>query len=393
MNSLSQINFKDKVALIRVDFNVSLTSKGKVADSTRIDLSLPTINYIIEHGGTPVIITHFGRPGGKRTKEDALDAIADYLEKSLEKEVLYVEDTDPELLEAAIENAKTEGQIVLFENLRFFPGEEKNDPDFAKFFAEFADVYVNEAFSASHRAHASIVGIPKLVNETCIGLLFAKEIKAIKSVIDKNKTPMTLILGGAKIDTKAGLIKRFIGKCDNFLIGGALANTFLEASGYDIGLSKSEKDKVELAQETMLAIEKEKEKILIPVDAIVCDEAHENAFCADLKVDSIEGNMKILDIGKETVEQFINVINQSKTIIWNGPVGYFEIKKFAGATKLIAEAIAKRKDAQTLIGGGDTVDALKKLGIDFSEFTHVSTAGGAMIEYVEKGTLPGIAAL
>lgn len=393
MNSLSQISFKDKVALVRVDFNVPLNSKGKITDTTRIDLSLPTIKYIIEHGGTPLIITHLGRPEGKRVAEYALDAIAEYLEKTLEKEVLYVEDTDPELLEAALENAKTEDQVVLFENLRFFPGEENNDTDFAKFFAEFADVYVNEAFSASHRAHASIVGIPKLVKEKCAGLLFEKEMKAIHQIMQKDVHPMTLILGGAKIDTKAGLIKRFIGKCDNFLIGGALANTFLEASGYEIGLSKSEHDKVDLAQDTMLSIEKEKEKIYIPVDAIVCDEANENAYCADLRVESVGSKMKILDIGKETTAQFIDVIHQSKTIIWNGPMGLFEIKKFAGATKLIAEAIAKKKDALTLIGGGDTVDALTTLKIDFKEFTYVSTSGGAMIEYVEKGSLPGIKAL
>lgn len=394
MNTFKQIQFKDKVALVRVDFNVPLEKDDSVRDTTRIDQTIPTIKAIIDQGGVVVLIAHRGRPEGIVDETLSLAPLISHIEKQLEKEVLFVEEKDEELLGAAIETAKIDGSIVLFENIRFFPEEEANNQDFAKFFGQMADVYVNEAFSASHRCHASIVSFPKYIKEQCIGLQFAAEIDAGTSLMKKSAHPCTLILGGAKIDTKAPLISRFIGSYDNFLIGGALANTFLSAQGFEIGDSLAEKKQIKLAQETMLAIEAHREKLLLPVDVIVVDEISEEAPRMDMPVENVEEGMHIMDIGLKTVEAYAKVIRESKTILWNGPMGYTEMEKFSAGTRHIAEAIGANKGLVSLVGGGDTVDSLRRLGIDFKNFSFVSTSGGAMIEYLEKGGhLPGIDAL
>lgn len=390
MNKLSQIHFQDKVALVRVDYNVPFTADGAIADTMRIDISIPTLQHILQKGGILVLMTHLGRPDGKVVEELSVERLIPYLEEKLQKEVLYVEQFDEELLEAAIESSRTEGTVVLFENIRFFPQEENNDEAFAKWFARFCDVYVNEAFSASHRAHSSIVGIPKWTRERCVGLHFEKEVQAAKDFMKKGKHPRTLILGGAKMDTKAGIISRLIGNYDNFLLGGALANTFLAAQGFEVGDSLVERNQIHLAQETMLTIEAHKEKVVLPKDVIVVDNMDENSPRLDIPVEDVEEGMKIMDIGRKTVGDFAQIIQKSGTVLWNGPLGYTELEKFTGGTKLVAEVLIQ-SGVPTLVGGGDTITALKKMGINVEKFTYVSTSGGAMMEFIEKdGHLPGI---
>ncbi len=388
IKSLKDIpQLQDVKVLLRVDFNVPI-NENQITDDTRIYESLPTINHLTENGAKVIIVTHLGRPKGQVVEKLRLNLVAKKLEELLERQVTKLDQSIGDEVEKAVDQMQ-KGEIILLENIRFEAGEEKNDPKFAKKLADLADIYVNDAFGTAHRAHASTAGVAKFLSAYA-GKLMTKEIAALSPLVEGEMIkPVTMILGGAKIDTKIGLIKHFINKVDYFLLGGGLANTFLYAAGYEIGESLSEKDKKEIAQEIMLECEKNHEKFILPHDVVAASKISNDADTADVPVEDIIGDMKILDIGKWTAEKYCDIITKSGTVIWNGPLGVAEYKPFQYGTKTIAECIAKHK-CDSIIGGGDTSDAISKVNIPAEKFTHISTGGGACIEFLEGKELPGI---
>lgn len=386
-----------KRVLVRVDFNVPMEDDGRITDTTRLEESLPTVRHLIKEGAKVILMSHLGRPKtGASLKENAeftLKLVAVAFSKLLKKPVAFAEDCVGPKAEKAVRSLKN-GEVILLENTRFHEGEEKNDPNFTKQLAALGEIFVSDAFGTVHRAHGSTVGVAAHL-PSFAGLLLEKEIRALTPLLKGPAHPVVLIVGGAKIDTKIGVLKNFLNKADTFIIGGGLANTFLAGEGYDVGASLYEKDKVELAQEIMLESEKDKEAFLLPQDAVVADEVKEDAEVLDIPVEDVELDMRILDIGRLTTGRYVEAIGRAKTIIWNGPVGLYEMKPFERGTREIAKAVAAatKKGAVTVLGGGDTIDAIKKFGHSPSEFTHVSTGGGAMLEFLESKTLPGIAAL
>ena len=387
VRSIRTNKITNKKVLLRVDFNVPLKN-GKVADDKRIREALPTINLLLKNKNKIIILSHLGRPDGKVVKDLRLDPVAKYLSKLLKKKVVKVDDCVGPEAENAINKMKS-GDIVFLENTRFHVEEEKCDKKFSKKIASLGEVFVLDAFGTAHRAHCSTYGLSEYL-PTYAGLLMEKEVTVLGGLMQKAKKPLTLIIGGAKIDTKIGLIKNFLSKADYFLVGGGLANTFLAAEGFDVAESLYEKDKIETAQEIMLEAEELKDNFILPVDAVVADEVSPKAKTLDIPVEDVEGDMKILDICKVSIKEFTKIIKKSKTIIWNGPVGLFEMKPFSGGTLAIAKAVAANKTAQTIIGGGDTVDAINHFKIPEKKFTHVSTGGGAMLEFLEGTELPGV---
>lgn len=391
---------KGKRVLLRVDFNVPLKNGSGlrrhslllVSDDTRIQESLPTITHLQKEGARVIIATHLGRPDGKPSPEFRLDPVAKHLEKLLGTDVVKLDDCIGKKVEVAISNMK-DGDVLMLENMRFHAEEELNDPAFSQALASLADLFVNEAFGASHRAHSSVCGVAKFL-PAYAGLLMEKEISALSPLLHHPHKPLTLIIGGAKIDTKIGLLKNFLDIADTILIGGGLANTFLASEGFNIGASFYEEQKVEVARDIVGEAELKGKKILIPEDVVVADEIGETVETAIVPVEDVEGHMKILDIGEKTRRKFIEEIEKSRTIIWNGPLGLYEFTPFASGTKEIAKAISiLHGKATTVIGGGDTIDALHRAGIDSKQFTHISTGGGAMLEFLEGKKLPGIEAL
>ncbi|MBI4234796.1 phosphoglycerate kinase [Candidatus Peregrinibacteria bacterium] len=392
IRSLKQIrNLKGKKILLRVDFNVPTGKKGKITDSARIEEALPTIKYLKSKKAKIIIISHLGRPDGQLKKELKLDKIAKKLAQFLKSPVKKLDEILGKKVEAKITKMKN-GEIVMLENIRFDAGEEKCEKSFTKALASLGEIFVNDAFGTAHRKHASTAGLADFL-PAYAGFLMEKEIKTLSKILnEKPKRPLTMIFGGAKIDTKIGIIKQFLKKADYFLIGGGLANTFLHAAGYNVGNSLYEKDKVEIAREIMLSSEKNKERFILPHDVIVSEEVSGNAKTLNLPIQDVMGNMRILDIGKWSIEKFNNIISKSKTIIWNGPVGLSEYKQFANGTRQIAQAIAKSK-CYSIIGGGDTAEAIKRMKIKESKFTLVSTGGGACLEFLSGEKLPGIECL
>lgn len=387
ISTLKDGNFNSKKVLLRLDLNVPLNEKNEVIDNTRITESLPTIKYLQDQNAKIIILSHLGRPDGKVVEALRLNQVAIELTKLLGKSVKKLNETIGEKVKNEINNM-TDEEIILLENTRFYPEEEENEDNFSKELATYADAFVNDAFGTVHRAHASTVGLTKFL-PSYAGLLLEKEINVLSSLIKDPKKPLTLITGGAKIDTKIGILDNFLDIADSFLMGGALANTFLAAQGINIAASKSENDKVVVARDF---IEKSKSKILIiPIDVKVINALNE-AKNIDLGTQTLDPDMKILDIGEKTIQKFIEIISKSQTIIWNGPLGLFEMTGFEMGTKRIAEAVANA-NAVTVLGGGDTIDAVKRFGIDLNKFTHVSTGGGAMLEFLEGKELPGIQAL
>lgn len=383
-------NLKGKKVLLRVDFNVPIKN-NKIQDDIRIRESLKTIKHLKKMGAKIIIMTHLGRPDGKVVKELRLNLVAIRLAKLLKGKVKKMDEIMGSKVEKEIGKLKN-GGIILLENIRFDKGEEACDKGFTKRLAALGEIFVNDAFGTAHRRHASTAGLADFL-PSYSGFLIEKEMKALSPLVHKKPAaPLTMIFGGAKIDTKIGVIKNFIGKADYFLIGGAIANTFLAAAGYNVGQSLFEKDKVTLAREIMLECEKKKVHIALPKDVIVASEISEKSKTLNIPIEDIEGDMKILDIGKWTTERFCEIINKSKTVIWNGPLGLSEYKPFQKGTKLVATCLAKRK-CVSIIGGGDTADAIKRLKINEKRFTHISTGGGACIEFLEGKTLPGIAVL
>ncbi len=390
--TLKSLDVTGKIVLLRADLNVP-RQNHKVSDTTRIDRLKPTISYLRQQGARILILSHFGRPEGEQNPEMSLAFLAPILEKSWEAPVKFSPTCIGELAQDIANNTKN-GEIVLMENLRFHKGEKSNDPDFAKELASLGDIYVNDAFSASHRAHASTTGIASYLPNAA-GLLMEEELNALNKALETPEKPVLAVTGGSKISTKLGVLENLIEKVDYLVLGGGMANTFLYAKGVDMGKSLCEKDMINTAQEIMDKADKIGCEIILPIDLITVKELKENAPNKCVNAKDIPEDEMAIDIGKETIEYISEKIKLSKTIVWNGPMGVFEIKPFDNGTNKIAEIVAQQtKDGKiiSIAGGGDTVAALDNAGVT-QDFTYISTAGGAFLEWLEGKELPGIAAL
>ncbi|MCD5030232.1 phosphoglycerate kinase [Enterococcus asini] len=389
--TIEDIDLKDKKVLVRVDFNVPLKD-GVIGDDTRIKAALPTIQYVIDHDGKAILFSHLGRV---KTEEDkagkSLAPVAKRLGELLGKEVTFIPETRGAELEAAIANMK-DGDVLVFENTRFEDvdgkKESKNDPELGKYWASLGDVFVNDAFGTAHRAHASNVGIASTGIPTVAGFLMEKEIKFIGEAVEDPKRPMIAILGGAKVSDKIGVIKNLIPKADKIMIGGGMTYTFYAAKGMKIGKSLVETDKIDLAKEL---IAEAGDKLVLPIDN-VCAAEFSNDVPTETIEGEIEGDVMALDIGPASVALFAETLAGAKTVVWNGPMGVFEMSNFANGTIGVCEAIANLEGATTIIGGGDSAAAAEQLGFA-DKFTHISTGGGASLELLEGKTLPGLAAI
>ena len=384
---ITRLQLANKKALVRCDFNVPL-HEGKIADSARIDASLDTIRYILEHGGSAVLCSHLGRPK-ERSAELSLKPVAEYLSTTLGMKVALAPDCIGDHTGKMIEALKP-GDALLLENLRFHAEEEANDRDFSHELARHKQVYINDAFGTAHRAHASTVGVTKFIAERAAGFLMMRELDALRSVTENPARPSIAILGGAKVSDKIGVIKNLLTKVDAILIGGAMAYTFLKAQGIAVGRSRVEDDKVELARELLTAAASKGVRILLPSDHVVAYTPDAGANPAT--VSEIPAEMMGLDIGPQTIAAFIDEISRAKTVIWNGPLGYFELPAFAGGTMRVGEALANQAGVKSIIGGGDTAAAFAHAPWA-SKFTHISTGGGATLEFLEGRELPGVKAL
>jgi len=383
--SITDIQVDGKRVLVRVDFNVPLEN-GQVTDDTRIRAALPTIRYLLEHGAGVVLMSHLGRPKGEVREELRLDPVARRLSELLGQEVIKLDDCVGPSIEKAVESLEP-GQAVLLENLRFHTEEEKNDPAFAKRLASLGDVYVNDAFGTSHRAHASTVGVAKYLPAVA-GLLLEGELRMLGKALSEPTRPFVAILGGAKVSDKIGVIRSLLSRVDLLLLGGGMANTFLLANGHDVGESLVEKESVSMAREI---IAQAGEKLVLPVDVVVADGFSDNAAWKTVSVKEVPPEWRILDIGPRTLGLFGKRLRSAATIFWNGPMGVFEFPTFAAGTIALANILAGTK-AKTIVGGGDSAAALKEAGLT-ERMTHVSTGGGASLEFLEGKELPGVAAL
>ena len=383
--TVRDIPLEGKRVLVRVDFNVPL-EKGKVADDTRLRASLPTIRYLLEHRAAVILMSHLGRPKGKINDELRLDPVARCLEELLGQHVIKLDDcVGAEVKQAA--RALKPGQVILLENLRFYPQEEANDADFAERLASLADVYVNDAFGTAHRAHASTVGVTRYLPSVA-GLLMERELQMLGSVLKDPARPFVAILGGAKVSDKIGVIRSLLTRVDLLLLGGGMANTFLLAKGYEVGESLVEKESSPVAAEIL---EQAGNRLVLPVDVVVADAFSEDANSRTVSVTEVPPGWRILDIGPRTVALFEEKLSGAGTVVWNGPMGVFEFPRFAAGTVALASSLANTK-ATTIVGGGDSAAALEQAGLA-DRMTHVSTGGGASLEFLEGKTLPGVAAL
>lgn len=387
--TIKDVDVKGKKVFCRVDFNVPMQD-GQVTDDTRIRAALPTIQYLMEQGAKVILASHLGRPKGKVVEELRLDAVAKKLGEYLNKEVVKTEEAYGEEVEAQIANMQ-DGDVLLLENVRFYPGEEKNDPELAKAFANLADIYVNDAFGAAHRAHASTEGIAKHLPAVA-GFLMEKELEVLGKALSNPDRPFTAIIGGAKVKDKIGVIDNLLDKVDNLIIGGGLAYTFVKALGHEIGKSLLEEDKIELAKSFMAKAKERGVNFYMPVDAVVADDFSNDANKKVVSIDEIPSDWEALDIGPKTVEQYRDVIGKSKLVIWNGPMGVFEMESFANGTKGVAQALADASDTYSVIGGGDSAAAVEKFNLA-DKMSHISTGGGASLEFMEGKQLPGVVAL
>jgi phosphoglycerate kinase len=384
---ITNLQFKDKKVLVRCDFNVPIAD-GKIQDPARIDASLDTIRYILEHSGIAVLCSHLGRPK-ERTAELSLKPVAEYLTKALAQKVKLAPDCVGDHTGKMIEALKP-GEAILLENLRFHREEEENDRDFSHELARHKQVYVNDGFGAAHRAHASTVGVTRFLAERAAGFLMMRELEALRAVTENPQRPSVAIMGGAKVSDKIGLIKNLLNKVDSILIGGAMAYTFLKAQDIAVGRSRVEDDKLELAKELLAEASRKGVKIMLPSDHVVA--AAPEAGATPRIVSEIPAEMMGLDIGPETAAAFIAEIARAKTVIWNGPLGLFEIPAFAVGTMRVGEALANQAGVISIIGGGDTAAAVAHTPWT-SKFTHISTGGGATLEFLEGRELPGVKAL
>lgn len=384
LKTLRDMELAGKSVIVRVDFNVPLDDAGNVTEDERIVAALPTINYLLEKNCKVILMSHLGRPKGKVVEGMRMDGVAEHLHELLGKEVIKLDDCVGNGVAAKVKSAGS-GSVILLDNLRFHPEEEANDASFAKQLASLADIYVNDAFGASHRAHASVVAITEFL-PSCAGMLMSKELEALGGLLESPEKPFIAILGGAKVSDKVQLIENLSKKVDKLLIGGAMMFTFLKAQGKGIGNSKVEADFAEKAAELMKG-----GKIVLPVDAVAADKFDASAASRVVDAGSIPDGWMGLDIGPKSVELFGREIGAAKTIVWNGPMGVFEFDNFASGTNAIAKKVAV-SGATTIIGGGDTLAAAEKAGVA-GMFTHTSTGGGAMLEFLEGKKLPAVAAL
>ncbi len=394
--SIRDLSLNNHRVLMRVDFNVPLED-GRVIDDTRIRETLPTIEYALRHGARLVLVSHLGRPKGKRNLAMSLKPAAERLRMLLDKELARGENVGfcPECIgpEAEEMAGKLEqGQTLLLENLRFHPEEEANDAKFAKQLAGMADYYVNDAFGTAHRAHASTVGVTKFVQKAAAGLLMEKELQYLGKVLRHPEHPFVAILGGAKVSDKIGVIRNLLDKVDALIIGGGMAYTFLKAQGEQVGKSLVEEDKIDLARELLKEAKNRKVRFLLPTDHVVSEKIDPNAIVRTVGSGQIPPNLMALDIGPKTIEAFTDEISRAATILWNGPMGVFEVAPFAKGTFKIAHAVAENVGATSIVGGGDSVSAVNAAGVA-DKMTHISTGGGASLEFLEGKKLPGVEAL
>ena len=387
--TVEDVNVKGKRVLVRVDFNVPLQD-GKVADDKRITAALPTVKYLLEHGAKVILCSHLGRPKGERKMEFSLAPVAERLKELLPGvRISFAPDCIGKETEKMAGELR-EGEILLLENLRFHKEEEKNDPDFAKKLASLADIYVSDAFGTVHRAHASTAGVAQYLPAVA-GFLIGKELSVMGGALENPVRPFVAILGGAKVADKIGVITNLLNKCDTLIIGGGMAYTFFKALGYNIGNSLLDADSIELAKKLMLDADAKGVKMLLPVDTVVAREFKADAEYMTVDSDRIPDGYMGMDIGEKTAKLFGEEIRKAGTVVWNGPMGVFEFDAFAKGTAAVAEACAECRGT-TIIGGGDSASAVKKLGYA-DKMTHISTGGGASLEFLEGKVLPGVAAL
>ncbi|WP_026569482.1 phosphoglycerate kinase [Sediminibacillus sp. JSM 1682029] len=386
--TIADLDVKGKKVFCRVDFNVPM-SDGEVSDDTRIKAALPTIGKLVEQGAQVILASHLGRPKGEVVEELRLDAVAKRLSDLLGKTVTKTDEVYGSEVDQALSEMKN-GDVLLIENVRFHPGEEKNDPELSKAFADMADVYVNDAFGAAHRAHASTAGIAEHL-PSAAGLLMEKELNVLGKALSNPERPFTAIIGGAKVKDKIGVIDHLLDKVDNLIIGGGLAYTFIKARGYEIGKSLLEEDKIDLAKQFMKKAEDNGVNFIMPVDVVVGDDFSNDANTQIVDIENIPADWEALDIGPKTREKYSEIVSDSKLVIWNGPMGVFELDIYANGTKAVAKAMAET-EGYTVIGGGDSAAAVEKFGYA-EQMDHVSTGGGASLEFMEGKVLPGVDAL
>ncbi|MEW4150155.1 phosphoglycerate kinase [Bacillus thuringiensis] len=387
--SIRDVDLKGKRVFCRVDFNVPM-KEGKITDETRIRAALPTIQYLVEQGAKVILASHLGRPKGQAVEELRLTPVAARLGELLGKDVKKADDAFGPVAQEMVA-AMNEGDVLVLENVRFYAGEEKNDAELAKEFAALADIFVNDAFGAAHRAHASTAGIADYLPAVS-GLLMEKELDVLGKALSNPERPFTAIIGGAKVKDKIGVIRHLLDKVDNLIIGGGLAYTFVKALGHEIGLSLCEDDKIELAKEFMQLAKEKGVNFYMPVDVVITEEFSETATTKIVGIDSIPSNWEGVDIGPKTREIYADVIKNSKLVVWNGPMGVFEMTPFAEGTKAVGQALADAEDTYSVIGGGDSAAAVEKFGMA-DKMSHISTGGGASLEFMEGKELPGVVCL
>ncbi|MFN3925825.1 MAG: phosphoglycerate kinase [Pseudanabaenaceae cyanobacterium] len=390
--SLTPAELAGKRVFVRVDFNVPQDDSGAITDDTRIRAALPTVRYLIDGGAKVILASHLGRPKGV-TEKLRLNPVADRLSELLGKPVVKCDDCIGETVAQAVANMQS-GDVLLLENVRFYPEEEKNDPEFAQKLASNADLYVNDAFGAAHRAHASTEGVAKYLKPAVAGFLLEKELQYLSGAVDNPQRPLAAIIGGSKVSSKIGVIENLLDKVNKLLIGGGMIFTFFKARGLSVGKSLVEDDKLELAKSLEAKAKEKGVELLLPTDVVVADEFKPDANAQTVQVGNIPEGWMGLDIGPETITAFQNALSDCKTVVWNGPMGVFEFDRFAQGTEAIARTLADltAKGAITIIGGGDSVAAVEKVGLT-DKMSHISTGGGASLELLEGKILPGIAAL
>jgi phosphoglycerate kinase len=383
--TVKDVDVAGKKVLVRVDFNVPIQD-GKVGDDTRIKAALPTIEYLLENNCALILTSHLGRPKGEYDPSLSLRPVAEYLDHMIEAKVTFVEDCIGPKAESAVRELRM-GEVLLLENTRFHAGEKGNDPEMAKELASFANIFVNDAFGTAHRAHTSNVGVAQYLPAVA-GFLLEKEIKYLGKTIQNPEHPFIAILGGAKVSGKTKVIRNLIDKVDEILIGGGIANTFFMAKGYKMGESLVEEDVLDIAKELL---EKAGDKLKLPIDIVIADEFDNTAEKKTIPVSDVPDGWQILDIGEKTVEAFGKSVKQAATVVWNGPMGVFEIEQFAGGTFQLAQKVAE-SDAVSIVGGGESASAIRKAGLE-DRITHISTGGGASLQMLKGEPLPGLEAL
>ena len=388
--SLSAPDLSGKKVLMRADFNVPV-DHGSITDDTRIRAAIPTIQDLIDKGAKVILTSHFGRPKGKVNESMRLTLVGERLSEVLGKEVKKCDDCIGEEVTSTV-TAMKDGDVVLLENVRFYPGEEGNDPEFAKQLASVADIYVNDAFGTAHRAHASTEGVTRYLSPSVGGYLIEKELKFLQGAIDNPQKPLAAIIGGSKVSSKIGVIEALLDKCDKLLLGGGMIFTFYKARGLSVGKSLVEEDKIELAKSLEAKAKEKGVTMLLPTDVVIADKFDPEANTQTVSIEAIPDGWMGLDIGPKSAKVFQDALADCKTVIWNGPMGVFEMEKFAKGTEAIAHTLADKQDSITIIGGGDSVAAVEKLGLG-EKMSHISTGGGASLELLEGKNLPGIVAL